>query len=99
MAVSQDHKAFVTMDDASGHRFDVLYAALGVDPRTQLDAPLGALFDERGYLVTDSHCRTSVANLYAAGDVVSALDQISVVVRHAAVAATTVHNILLADSA
>ncbi len=51
------------------------------------------------HLVTHPHCRTSVANLYAAGDVVSALDQVSVAVGHAAVAATTVHNTLLTDSA
>ena len=31
-------------------------------------------------------------NLYAAGDVVSALDQIGVAVGHAAIAATAVHN-------
>ncbi len=99
VAVSQDRKVFVTMDDGSGHRFDVLYTTLGVDPRTQLAVQLGACLDERGNLVTDSHCRTSVANLYAAGDVVSALDQISVAVGHAAVAAMTVHNALLADSA
>lgn len=38
-------------------------------------------------------------HLYAAGDVVSALDQNSVAVGHAAVAAATVHNTLLTDSA
>ncbi|MBT9504079.1 MAG: NAD(P)/FAD-dependent oxidoreductase [Burkholderiaceae bacterium] len=99
VAVSKDRKVFVTMDDGSGHRFDVLYTALGVDPCTQLVAALGARLDERGNLVTDSHCRTNVSNLYAAGDVVSALDQISVAVGHAAIAATTVHNSLLPKTA
>ncbi|WP_161974742.1 NAD(P)/FAD-dependent oxidoreductase [Piscinibacter terrae] len=92
LAVDADHKAFVTMDDGSGHRFDVLYAALGADPRSQLGSALGASVDERGNLVTDAHSKTSVPHLYAAGDVVSALDQISVAVGHAAIAATAIHN-------
>jgi len=98
VALTQDRKVFVTMDDGSGHRFDVLYAALGVDPCTQLAASLDVRLDARGGLVTDSHGRTSVENLYAAGDVVSALDQISVAVGQAAIAATAVHNSLLTSA-
>lgn len=86
------------MDDGGGHRFDALYAALGVDPCTQLAVPLGAQLDKQNNLVTDAHCRTSVTHLYAAGDVVSALDQISVAVGHAAIAATSVHNSLLDEA-
>lgn len=92
LAVDADHKAFVTMDDGSGHRFDVLYAALGADPCSRLGAALGAGVDERGNVITDAHSQTSVHHLYAAGDVVSALDQIAVAVGHAAIAATAVHN-------
>ena len=36
--------------------------------------------------------QTSVDGLYAIGDVVSALNQISVAVGHAAIAATAIHN-------
>lgn len=78
--------------DGSHHRFDVLYAALGVDPRVQLAAGLGARLDDNGNLVTDAHGRTSVEGLYAAGDVVQALDQIGVAVGQAAIAATAIHN-------
>ena len=42
----------------------------------------------------DDHQRTSVPGLCAAGDVVSALNQISVATGHAALAATTIHNSL-----
>lgn len=42
----------------------------------------------------DPHQQTSVPGLYAAGDVVKALNQMSVGVGHAAVAATAIHNSL-----
>lgn len=92
VAVNHDRQAFVTLDDGSGHRFDVLYAGLGVDPRTQLARSLGVALDENGTIVTDAHGRTNVGNVYAAGDVVRALDQIAVAVGHAAIAATAIHN-------
>lgn len=94
VAVSGGHQALVTMDDGAAHRFDVLYAGLGVDPRTQLAASLGAQLDEAGNIVIDPHGRTTVEGVYAAGDVVSALDQIAVAVGHAAIAATAIHNSL-----
>jgi len=86
------------MDDGSGHGFDILCAALGVDPCTQLAASLDVRIDARGGLVTYAHGRTSVDNLFAFGDVVSALDQISVAVWQGAIAVTTVHNSLLATA-
>jgi thioredoxin reductase (NADPH) len=42
----------------------------------------------------DEHLRTNVPGLYAAGDIVKALNQISVAVGHAAIAATDIHNSL-----
>jgi thioredoxin reductase (NADPH) len=94
LAVDHDHQVVVTMDNADAHHFDVLYAGLGVDPCTQLAAQLGAELDGTGCLVTDAHGCSTVKNLYAAGDVVSALDQIGVAIGHAAIAATAVHNLL-----
>lgn len=75
---------------------DVVYAALGSLPRCELVRPLGAELDRLGNVVTDAHGLTSVPGLYAAGDVVSALDQIAVAVGHGAVAATAIHNALSA---
>lgn len=94
VAVDQDRHAFVTTNEGEAHRFDVLYAGLGVDPRTHLAVSLGAVLDQAGAIVTDAHGRTSVNNLYAAGDVANALDQIGVAVGHAAIAATAIHNSL-----
>ena len=73
---------------------DVVYAALGSRPRSALARAVGASLDERGAIVTDAHLRSSVPGLYAAGDVVSALDQIAVAHGHAAIAATAIHNSL-----
>lgn len=74
--------------------FDTLYSALGVTARSDLAGQLGAAMDADGRLVVDGHCRTSVPGFYAAGDVVAGLNQISVAMGQAAVAATDVHNML-----
>jgi thioredoxin reductase (NADPH) len=78
----------------SGARFevDVLYPALGCEVRSNLGTALGARATAEGTLIVDDHRRTSVAGLYAAGDVVSDLHQISVATGHAAVASTAIHN-------
>ena len=77
---------------AGTHRFDTLYPVLGSDAQSQLARALGADVDDNGELVTDGHQQTSVEGLYAIGDVVSALNQISVAMGHAAIAATAIHN-------
>ena len=78
--------------DGARHAFDVVYAALGVQPRSQLARSLGAELDGRNNVVVDANCQTRVPGLYAAGDVVSALDQLAVAVGHGAIAATAIHN-------
>jgi thioredoxin reductase (NADPH) len=80
----------------SGERrtVDVLYPALGSEVRSDLARALGARCNDVGCLFVDERQRTSVDGLYAAGDVVSDLDQISVATGHAAVAATAIHNSL-----
>ncbi len=81
-----------TLEDGSVHRFDTVYPVLGCDAQSQLAIALGARVDDNGELRVDAHQQTSVAGLYAIGDVVSALNQISVGVGHAALAATAIHN-------
>lgn len=83
------------MESGKSQGFDTLYSALGACVRSGLAMPLGAECDEEGHLRTDDHQRTTVPGLYAAGDVVSALNQISVATGHAAIAATAIHNGLL----
>ena len=81
-----------TLDDGSVHRFDTVYPVLGSDSQSVLAFALGAEADECGELIVDARMQTSVDGLYAIGDLVSALNQISVAVGHAAIAATTLHN-------
>ena len=74
------------------HRFATLYPALGSTIHSQLAVDLGAEASGDGCLVVDSHQRTSVPGLYAAGDVVLGLDQISHAMGEGGVAATTIRN-------
>lgn len=73
-------------------RFDAVYSALGVTPRSQLAVQAGAALDESGRLIVDDHQMTSVPGLHAAGDVVRGLNQISTAEGEAAQAATSMHN-------
>jgi len=84
--------------DVEGIRmtFDTLYPALGSDIRSELAGQLGAELSEEGCLTVDAHQRTGVPGLYAAGDVVLGLDQISHAIGEAGVAATTIRNDLAA---
>lgn len=72
--------------------FDSIYPALGTDPRSDLADQLGCRLSGEGCIVVDAHQSTDVPGVYVAGDVVEALDQISVAMGHAAIAATAIHN-------
>jgi thioredoxin reductase (NADPH) len=72
--------------------FDSIYPALGSVIRSELAMSLGAEGSSDGCLVVDDHQRTSVPGLYAAGDVVKGLDQISHAMGEGGVAATTIRN-------
>jgi len=77
--------------DGKPHVFDSIYPMFGCRPRAGLALSLGAQCDDAGKLMTDAYQQTSVPGLYAAGDVVSGLNQISVAVGQAAVAATHIN--------
>jgi thioredoxin reductase (NADPH) len=86
------HDDCIVVETAEGHyTFDSVYPALGSDTRTELATQIGcALKDEN--IKVDSHQRTSVPGVYAAGDVVLGLDQISHAMGEGGVAATTIRN-------
>lgn len=71
---------------------DTLYPALGSEPNVALMHALGLRTDEDQCVMIDRHQRLGVRGLYAAGDIVAGLDQISVAMGQAAVAAVTIHN-------
>ncbi|HEV7912901.1 MAG TPA: NAD(P)/FAD-dependent oxidoreductase [Albitalea sp.] len=74
---------------------DSLYCALGMDVHSDLAVALGAGHDKDGYLIVDAHQQTSVPGLYAVGDVAKGLNQITVAVGAAAIAASAIHLALL----
>ena len=83
----------IVVDTAEGHyTFDSIYPALGSDTHTQLAEMVGADLSKDACLKVDSHQRTNVPGLYAAGDVVLGLDQISHAMGEGGVAATTIRN-------
>lgn len=72
--------------------FDTVYPALGSDVNNMLAKMAGARCNDLGCIIVDAHQRTSVPGLYAAGDVVIGLDQISHAMGEGGVAATTIRN-------
>jgi thioredoxin reductase (NADPH) len=85
----------MVVDTASGQlAFDSIYPALGSRIRSDLAVAAGAQASEDGCLEVDDHQRTSIPGLFAAGDVVKGLDQISHAMGEAGVAATTIRNML-----
>ena len=86
-------KDCIVVDTAEGHyTFDSIYPALGSDTHTQLAEMVGADLSNDACVKVDSHQRTNVPGLYAAGDVVIGLDQISHAMGEGGVAATTIRN-------
>ncbi|MEA3088419.1 MAG: thioredoxin reductase [Paraburkholderia sp.] len=91
----QDEDLAVQIISSGGviHRFDSVYPVMGCHPRTDV-LGLEVERDEDGMVKTDKHQRTSIEHLYAAGDIVNTLNQISVAAGEAAIAATTIHKSL-----
>jgi thioredoxin reductase (NADPH) len=89
----------IVVDTADGHHaFDSVYPALGSDTHTQLAEMVGANLSQDACIKVDTHQRTNIEGLYAAGDVVLGLDQISHAMGEGGVAATTIRNDLAAKS-
>jgi thioredoxin reductase (NADPH) len=84
----------VHLADGGERRFDALYPMQGCRVRSELAASLGAAREPDGDLTVGPDQATNVPGLYAIGDVVGAINQISVGVGHAAVAATAIHRSL-----
>jgi thioredoxin reductase (NADPH) len=72
-------------------KLDALYVGFGVHVRSALAKNLGARCDESGYVEVDARQQSSIAGLYAAGDVVQSLSQISVAFGQAAIAASAIN--------
>ena len=99
-ALEADPKAGVLARFTGGEarRFDAVYAALGCGPRSGLGRQVGAALGGDGRFIVDERQETSVRGVWAAGDIVRGLNQISVAMGEAAIAATAIHNRLAGRS-
>lgn len=90
--VEGDRITALDLEDGVSCAFDTVYAAMGTTPCTSLAEELGANVGPDRRLFVDERQMTTIPGLYAAGDVVRGLNQISIAQGEAAIAATAIHN-------
>jgi thioredoxin reductase (NADPH) len=90
--VEGDRIIALDMDDGGVCSFDTIYAAMGTTPCTLLAEELGAALGPDRRLYVDDRQMTTIPGLYAAGDMVRGLNQISIAQGEGAIAATAIHN-------
>ncbi|MDF2940550.1 MAG: NAD(P)/FAD-dependent oxidoreductase [Gammaproteobacteria bacterium] len=71
--------------------FDTVYSALGAKLSLDIVKDFKLSCNDQGCLFVDEHQQTSVEGLYAAGDIVSSLNQICVATGQAAIASSAIH--------
>jgi thioredoxin reductase (NADPH) len=87
------HEECIVVDTPDGfHAFDSVYPALGSDTHSELARQIGCDLAADDTVIVDDHQRASVPGVYAAGDIVLGLDQISHAMGEGGVAATTIRN-------
>ncbi len=92
-SVRRDRERIVVeLTDAEPLCFDVAYSGMGISPQTGLVRQLAPKLGEDGRILTDDHQQTSIPGLYAAGDVVTGLNQLAVAMAQGELAATAIHN-------
>jgi thioredoxin reductase (NADPH) len=96
IAIDGDRIARLDLADGSSLTFDAIYSALGIHPRADLAAVLGVELHPDRRIVTDDHQRTSIEGCYAAGDIVTGLNQLGVAMAQGEIAAVDIHNRLRA---
>ena len=89
-AIENGQLALATADERMA--FDSVYPALGSVVRSGLAAKIGAKLTDEDSVIVDDHMETGIPGLFAAGDVVAGLDQISNAMGQAGVASTTIRN-------
>lgn len=80
-----------TCGDGEVFTFDSIYPFMGSHSSASIAAAAGAELSDTGEIIVDRDQMTAMPGLFAIGDVVSGLNQISVAVGQAAIAATRVH--------
>ena len=93
-----DEISAVEMLDGMQLDCDQLYFAIGQYPPDDLGAQLKCERDESGRIVIDEHYKTSVKNVFAAGDIVPGPQLAIAAASAGAIAAVAIHHSLLPDS-
>jgi thioredoxin reductase (NADPH) len=91
-AVAAVDKCITVATPYGEYIFDSVYPALGSDTHSELAKQIGCDLADDDTVLVDDHQRTSVPGVYAAGDIVLGLDQISHAMGEGGVAATTIRN-------
>jgi thioredoxin reductase (NADPH) len=94
--VENDRIARFDFGEGANVTFDAIYSALGSHPRADLAAALGIALHADRRIITDAHQRTSIEGCYAAGDIVTGLNQLGVAMAQGEIAAVDIHNRLRA---
>ena len=92
LQVEGDRIVAVHLEGGLSCEFDTIYAAMGTTPCSLLAEELGAALGPDRRLYVDDRQMTTIPGLYAAGDLVRGLNQISIAQGEAAIAATAIHN-------
>jgi thioredoxin reductase (NADPH) len=74
---------------------DAVFVAIGEVPNNMLAVEVGLKIDSSGYIEVDSHERTNIPRIYAAGDITGGVRQIVTAVGHGATAAVSAFEDLL----
>ncbi len=75
--IEGDGRVMRVVTDSTEYPADIVVLATGIKPNTKLAQQLGARIGETGAVWTDSRMRTSVENVYAAGDVAETVNLIT----------------------
>ncbi|MDQ3078966.1 MAG: NAD(P)/FAD-dependent oxidoreductase [Pseudomonadota bacterium] len=91
-AIEPGEETIALVTSQGRHDFASIYPALGSDTHVALAVMVGASLAGDLCVNVDRHQRTGVPGIYAAGDLVLGLDQISHAMGEGGVAATTIRN-------
>jgi thioredoxin reductase (NADPH) len=94
LEMQADRIRSITMHNGETYSFETIYSALGTKPRSELAGLLGIEMTDKGCIIASAHQQTSIEGVFAAGDIVKGLNQISVAMGEAAIASTAIHNML-----
>jgi len=71
---------------------DGVFIYVGLSPQNELAKSFGMKLNEKGYIVVNENCETSVPGVFAAGDIIGNLAQTVVAAGQGAIAGVNAYN-------